>query len=690
MKASKISGVERHSVLLNASARVSRSIASILDLPLLLSRTVDIICDEFGFYYSGVFLVDETGEWAQLRAGRGEAGQTMVDEGHKLHIGGNSMIGAAIASRTGRIAHDVGEEAVHFKNPHLPLTRSEMALPLIAGDQVIGALTVQSEVESAFKPEDISALQTMADQLGVAIQNANLNRKNHELLRQAERRARLLRAANAVGKEVTSVLNLDELLPRMVNTIVEAYGFYYAGIFLVDDSGAWASLRAGYGEAGAAMLEEGHKLQVGGNSMIGTCIRLNEARIALDVGEERVHFKNPHLPNTRSEMALPLPFGRTVLGAVTIQSMEERAFSQDDITTLQTMADHLAVAIKNAYTLEALNAAHAELLRTKVYEALTVATTEAIHWIGNKALPITMTVSRLQEDLASDKPDMDSLREDLDLIAESAELIVQVKEQLIGQAREQKPRPVLLADVFQAAAHQRGVKALKVEVASEAAYVMADSTQLARALGNLLQNAVEAGAKKLTVKVIPAAQKNFVQATITDDGSGMSPEVLDKVWTPFFTTKANHTGLGLPAALHVITQLQGEIHLHSAPGKGTAVEIRLPIGRFEATALETTPAISLIDDDDAWARSFSGAVKTAKRAAAPDPKAELILVDEHLEEADFEAVIESLQKAGLAAKTIVLTAALDVDRMTRLLRLGLQDVRLKPYSPAEIPSLWEK
>ena len=69
MKASKISGVERHAVLLNASARVSRNIASILDLPLLLNCTVDTICDEFGFYYSGVFLVHESGEWAVLRAG---------------------------------------------------------------------------------------------------------------------------------------------------------------------------------------------------------------------------------------------------------------------------------------------------------------------------------------------------------------------------------------------------------------------------------------------------------------------------------------------------------------------------------------------------------------------------------------------------------------------------------------------
>jgi len=688
MKASKISGVERHAVLLNASARVSRNIASILDLPLLLNRTVDMICDEFGFYYSGVFLVDESGQWAVLHSGYGDAGRIMVDEGHKLHIGGNSMIGAAIANRTGRIAHDVGEEAIFFKNPHLPLTRSEMALPLIAGEEVIGALTVQSGVEAAFKPEDIAALQTMADQLAVAIQNANLHRKNNDLLRQAERRARLLRAANTVGKEVTSVLSLDELLPRMVNTIVDAYGFYYAGIFLTDESGEWANLSAGYGEAGKAMLAEGHKLQIGGNSMIGTCIRLNEARIALDVGEERVHFKNPHLPNTRSEMALPLPFGKKVLGAVTIQSVEEGAFSQDDITTLQTMADHLAVAIQNAYTLDALNSAHSELLRTKVYEALTVATTEAIHWIGNKALPITLTVSRLKEDIATENPDMDSLREDLDLIAESADLIVQVKEQLIGQAREQKPRPVLLADVLQAAAHKRGMKSLKTQIAPEAAYVMADSTQLARALGNVLQNAVEADASKLTVKA--TAEKGTVLVAIKDDGEGMPADVVEKIWTPFFSTKAGHNGLGLPAALHVITQLQGEIHVASKPGKGTTVELTLPVGRVAAAKIANPPVICLIDNDDAWSQFFTETVKTATRSLVPDPNADLILVDENLESANLEKVMVEIRKAGLGAKTIVLTAAVDVDHMTRLLHSGICDMRLKPYSPAEIPWLWEK
>lgn len=688
MKASNSTGAERQAALLQASARVSRNIASILDLNLLFNRTVDIICDEFGFYYAGVFLIDESGEWAVLKAGRGEAGRAMLAERHKLKIGGNSMIGAAIESRSGRIALDVGKEAVFFRNPFLPKTRSEMALPLIAGDAVIGALTVQSEIEAAFGDDDIAALQTMADQLGVAIANANLHRQNQDLLRQAERRARLLQAANKVGKEVTSVLSLDELLPKMVDTIVEAYGFYYAGIFLTDESGGWAHLRAGYGEAGQAMLAEGHKLQVGGSSMIGTCIHLNEARIALDVGEERVHFKNPRLPHTRSEMALPLPFGGKVLGAVTIQSVEERAFSQDDITSLQTMADHLAVAINNAYTLEALKAAHAEILRNKVYEALTTATTEAIHWIGNKALPISMTIARLKEDLASGQPDLESLGEDLDLIAEASEMIVQVKEQLIGQAREQQPRPVLLADVLQTAIHVRGIAGIEAQITPEAAYLVADSTQLARALGNLLQNAVEAGAGSILFSASSDA-KGQVYITISDNGAGIPADVLDKAWTPFYSTKPDHHGLGLPAALHVITQLQGQIQIHSEEGAGTTVHITLPAAQPISAEISGQPNILLLDDDDAWAQFFLSVVPGAKRSEKVSD-ADLLLIDQNLENADFDALVAEIQGAGLAAKTIVLTAAMDVDKMTRLLRSGIRDARLKPYSPAEIPALWRE
>ncbi len=684
--------VERHAKLLKASARAAKNITTILDSYELFQRTVDIICDEFGFYYAGVFLVDEARQYAVLKAGRGDAGKAMLREEHKLAIGGNSMIGASIANKKGRIALDVGEEAVFFENPHLTKTRSEMALPLIIGDEAIGALTVQSVEEAAFHDEDIDALQTMADQLAVAIQNSKLHR-------QEERRSRLLKAANRVGKETASILDLDQLLPQTVNIICEAYGLYYAGVFLLDEKGEFAVLRAGYGKAGKAMLEEGHKLRVGTDSMIGACVAMGEARIALDVGEERVHFKNPHLPHTRSEMALPLIYGGKTLGAVTIQSSEERAFSEDDITTLLTMAEHLAVAINNARLIDELKEAHNEILRNKVFEALTAASTEAIHWIGNKTLPISLTVSRLQEELAADGTvDAESLKEDLDMIAESSAQIIQVKEQLIGAVREMKPRLVLLADAFHAAARQRGVPqdALNVSIAPEAAYVFADPTQLVRAFGNLLQNAIEAGAKTVRVRSFPGEERGALEIRIEDDGAGMSRAAQNKAWSPFFSQRGTtHYGLGLPAALHVISQAQGHIALVSEEGKGTTVALFMPQGRAARVALEENRVenILLIDDDDAWSNLLAEMFKDSniKLTRSTDlkkfPKADLIFVDEDVAEVALDDALAALSKAGLIAKTTVLASAINPENVTRYLREGVKDATVKPYSVNELNEL---
>jgi len=683
--------IQRHATLLKAAARAAKNITTILDPYELLQRTVDIICDEFGFYYAGVFLLDDLKQYAVLKAGRGEAGREMINAGHKLAIGGNSMIGASIANRQGRIALDVGAEAVFFENPHLPKTRSEMALPLVVGDDAIGALTVQSTEEAAFHDEDIAALQTMADQLAIAIQNSNLHR-------QAERRSRLLKAANRVGREVTSILDLESLLPHTVNIICEAYGLYYAGVFLVDDAGEYAVLRSGYGKAGKAMVADGHKLKIGTESMIGACIAMNEARIALDVGEERVHFKNPHLPHTRSEMALPLIYGGKALGAVTIQSSEERAFSEDDITTLLTMAEHLAVAINNARLIEELKDAHNEILRNKVFEALTTASTEAIHWIGNKTLPISLTIARLREEIAEGKVDIDSLREDLDMIAESAAQITQVKEQLIGAVREQRPRAVLFADVLQTAAQQRGFSEnmLSVKVDEAAAYVIADSTQLTRAMGNILQNAAESGAKSVKVSVRPTEERDMLEIDIEDDGVGMDEDVMRKAWSPFFTTRGvEHHGLGLPATMHVISQAQGHITLVSEAGKGTMVAMFMPKGEANHEAIETGSVknVLLIDDNDDWAKLFVGLLKDTKVKLTQStdlkkfPAADLILVDENIVSVPLTEVLSALSKAGFASKTVILTSAINPERVTKFMRDGIKDVTLKPYSGGEISEL---
>lgn len=174
--------LERREVQIRTAAEISRAINVRLDTEAILERVVNLVKERFKLYYVGVFLLDQRGHYAVLRVGTGEAGKKMVAAGHKLAVGGSSMIGWATANRKARIALDTGEEAVHFENPELPLTRSELALPIISEDRVLGALTIQSTQPEAFDEDDIIVLKGIADSLATAIENARLLRQTQENL----------------------------------------------------------------------------------------------------------------------------------------------------------------------------------------------------------------------------------------------------------------------------------------------------------------------------------------------------------------------------------------------------------------------------------------------------------------------------------------------------------------------------
>lgn len=161
-------------------------------------------------------------------------------------------------------------------------------------------------------------------------------------------RTRGLQAVTEVSRATTSVLDLERLLPQVVNMVQQRFDLYYVGLFLLDEEGRYAILRAGTGEAGAAMLAAGWRLEVGGESMIGQCIAHGSLQVKQQEGDAVVQLANPFLPDTRSEMALPLRYGDQVIGAMTIQSTAERAFGETEMAVFQNLADQVAVAVQNA------------------------------------------------------------------------------------------------------------------------------------------------------------------------------------------------------------------------------------------------------------------------------------------------------------------------------------------------------
>ena len=217
------------------------------------------------------------------------------------------------------------------------------------------------------------ALATMAGQLSerFALQQQRVDERTHQL----EMRSLQIQTASEIARDISGASNLDDLLQRAVDLVSERFGYYNTGIFLVDESGEYAHLKAASGDLGLRLLNENVRLRVGFQGIVGYVTRYGQARLAHDVASDPAYHADPLLPDTRSEVALPLRkaafsgpavgAGRpvqsqgfaagpvplaaqmNVIGALDVQSTEAGAFDQNDIVILQILADQLAIAIEN-------------------------------------------------------------------------------------------------------------------------------------------------------------------------------------------------------------------------------------------------------------------------------------------------------------------------------------------------------
>ena len=183
--------LERRALQLQTTADIAKLTTELPDPEILMSQAVELIRARFGFYHASIFIMDETGNWADLVASTGEAGRKMIARHHRLALGSASIIGWVSANRLPRVALDVEQDPFHFKNPLLPETQSELAVPLLVGQRLLGALDVQSTEPHAFAEDDVRALEAIASEVAVAIDSARIQREMQEQLDRIERSDRI-------------------------------------------------------------------------------------------------------------------------------------------------------------------------------------------------------------------------------------------------------------------------------------------------------------------------------------------------------------------------------------------------------------------------------------------------------------------------------------------------------------------
>jgi GAF domain-containing protein len=283
---------------LQTIADLSQAIAHVQNPNEIFSAAATLISERFGFYHVGIFLIDRDREYAVLQAANSAGGQKMLERGHRLMLG-TGVVGFAAQVGKPRLALDVGEDAVFFNNPDLPETRSEIALPLVFGENTIGVLDVQSTEPGAFSEEDFRVLGTLANQLAIAIENA-----------------RLLSEARAAAKQVQEVYN--------------------------------EFIRTQWSRTGERMDYAGFRYNAGRIEMLDTS---PEKADAASGGEKDDLSANPVDPSgaKRGKVTVPVKLRGEVIGMLQVQSNDPaKTWRADELSLMEAVAERAALALENA------------------------------------------------------------------------------------------------------------------------------------------------------------------------------------------------------------------------------------------------------------------------------------------------------------------------------------------------------
>ncbi|HEY6075046.1 MAG TPA: GAF domain-containing protein, partial [Anaerolineales bacterium] len=240
----------------------------------------------------------------------------------------------------------------------------------LAINRLIDPVISLTDITRQFADGDLTQRAAVASRDEIGLLSHSFNQMADELTsvyrsleQKVEERTRQIRTAAEVAQGITAASNLEDLLRTTTRLIVERFGYYHSGIFMLDRTGRTAIIRAAFGPAANVMLERGHRLEVGSNSIVGWVTANNKPRVASDVGEDPVHFKNTLLPSTRAEVGIPISSGDLVFGALDVQSTESNAFDSEAIIVLQTLANQIAAAMQNAGQVESTQVNFQELER---------------------------------------------------------------------------------------------------------------------------------------------------------------------------------------------------------------------------------------------------------------------------------------------------------------------------------------
>jgi PAS domain S-box-containing protein len=468
-----------------------------------------------------------------------------------------------------------------FHNSYPPEFRSLLVAPVKSGGQQIGTISVQSKNVNAFSEKDENLLNALGVQAAIAIENTHLFEAIQQHLREVD-------ALYRTSQRLASSLDADELIEDVVALLKQIFDYYHAQLFYLDPANHDLVLQKASGKVGEQLLQGEFRLPRG-TGIVGHVAETGQPFVTNDVNNVVFFYRNPLLPDTQSELTVPIKVEGNVVGILDIQDTPPHRFTESDLQLMIAVADQLAVALQKAHLHSNLQTAlqQEQTIRSQLVQSERLALVGRLlasvsHELNNPLQAIQNALFLLKDETNLSG----QAGQDLDIILSETERMAALIERLRSAYRPIRItdfQPVslnlLIEDVYMLMTTHMRHREIIFEFFPEPDLppVSGISDQLRQVVLNLFLNAVEVmkPGGRLTVQTCSLPDEKEVLLTVKDSGPGIDPEILPRIFDPFITTKHTGTGLGLTITHDIVEQHHGRILAENHPEGGALLSVWL-------------------------------------------------------------------------------------------------------------------
>ncbi|MAT95694.1 MAG: hypothetical protein CL608_00890 [Anaerolineaceae bacterium] len=467
--------------------------------------------------------------------------------------------------------------------------QSHLSRSLTVRGESIGSFGIEEDPERPLTDEEREIIDAVAQELAEALESARLFEQTQIALAEQERLASELETVAQVSTAASTILEVDELLQSVVDLAKSSFGLYHAHIYLTNETGKKLLLKAGAGNIGRLMSLEGREINIDDDSIVARAARTQKGVMENNVRRIVDFMPHPLLPETRSEMALPMLVGGKLIGVLDLQSDEEGYFTQEDLNVQTTLAAQIAVAVENANQYAIQVQTSTKLREVDVLKSEFLASMS--HELRTPLNSIIGFADVLLEGLDGDLNER--MEEDVRLIRESGNHLRGLIGDILDMSKieagrmdlryEEVDMTQLANDVMATAAPLAQEKKLflHLDIDENVKPVVADRTRLRQVMWNIVGNAIKF-TEKGSVTISVQAQSTHVLCSIRDTGIGIKEENINAVFEQFrqidggLNRAAGGTGLGMPITKKLVELHGGDIWLESVYGQGTTFLFTVP------------------------------------------------------------------------------------------------------------------